>query len=247
MTEWGPWDHTSPLVRQTHFAGPSHTYQLHHLPAAPQINLDADAGVRFQLASATTEPARDTAAAPRLVVTAPSPGVFPYTLGVTAGDFSQQLTGTLLNTTWQVTTFSFDGEPPADLTPLLAGNAEPPSETKRFELDALELIRRLPGDPENIRASHRPRSPSHRVALRASASVRIPAGRWQFEVVCDEGVRLAVDGERVIDEWRRRWMPRRYTATVTIDETGPVPIVLDHFQIGRKAILSLQVTPAPAN
>jgi parallel beta-helix repeat protein len=43
--------------------------------------------------------------------------------------------------------------------------------------------------------------PADRVALRAEATVTLPAGAYEIIVMSDDGVRVSVDGTRVIDRW----------------------------------------------
>ena len=72
MTEWGPWDHQSPLVRALSTKGPEHVYALHALANPAIIPSDDAVTARLDLESKP----------PTLHVVAKKRGVTPYSLTV---------------------------------------------------------------------------------------------------------------------------------------------------------------------
>jgi len=56
----------------------------------------------------------------------------------------------------------------------------------------------LPAGPDGPRF---PDLPGEGFGLVAEAEVDLPAGRWLLRAVCDDGARVYLDGERVIDDW----------------------------------------------
>lgn len=67
-----------------------------------------------------------------------------------------------------------------------------------------------------------------RFSARWRTTVNLPAGRYQFSVTADDGVRLWVDSEQLINEWTVQ-SAQQFTAQIELDG-GPVPIRLDYFE-----------------
>lgn len=67
----------------------------------------------------------------------------------------------------------------------------------------------------------------------------LPAGRYRFTTTSDDGVRLTVDGMRVIDEWTVH-SPTEHTALVTL-EAGVHDFAVDYFEKAGGATLKLAV------
>ena len=72
-----------------------------------------------------------------------------------------------------------------------------------------------------------PALPSDDFSVRWTTRQRFPAGRYTFTTYSDDGVRLYVDGQRVLDSWR----PMRGYRSVTLDlDAGEHTIVLEYFE-----------------
>ncbi len=87
--------------------------------------------------------------------------------------------------------------------------------------------------------------PADRFSARWQTTIELPAGRYEFAVTGDDGVRLWVDGEQLIDEWTVQ-SAQRFVATTTLPG-GAVPIRLDYFENTGIAFVALtwqQLTPA---
>lgn len=67
-----------------------------------------------------------------------------------------------------------------------------------------------------------------RFSARWRTTVNLPAGRYQFSVTADDGVRLWVDSEQLINEWTVQ-SAQQFDAQVELDG-GSVPIRLDYFE-----------------
>jgi hypothetical protein len=67
---------------------------------------------------------------------------------------------------------------------------------------------------------------------------RFDAGRYRFTVTADDGVRLYVDGKRVLNEWNRRGDVTTYTIDVTL-RSGRRAIRLDYRDRGGEARVAL--------
>jgi glucose/arabinose dehydrogenase len=79
--------------------------------------------------------------------------------------------------------------------------------------------------------------PDHFVA-RWSRVVALAAGQYEFTATGDDGVRLFVDGQRVVDKWLDQG-PTAYTATLTL-ASGPHTVVMDYYDNGAGAVAKLE-------
>lgn len=101
MTEWGPWDHTSPLVRLVKTEGGSAVYEVRKVPSAEVRMETAGDHVRGVLA-----PVPGKTDETLITVSATEPGVRPYLLSLRAADKPlAEFKGTLLAAKWQATFF----------------------------------------------------------------------------------------------------------------------------------------------
>ena len=70
----------------------------------------------------------------------------------------------------------------------------------------------------------------------ARARIELPAGRWRFSTLSDDGVRVRVDQQTVLENWT--WHgPTRDSAEFEQSETREVDLVLEHFEIDGDAVL----------
>lgn len=78
-----------------------------------------------------------------------------------------------------------------------------------------------------------------RFGLIARTEVELPAGRYRLSVVSDDGVRMAIDGETVLENWT--WhAPTRDTAEFEL-EAGRHAFLLEYFQIDGASALSVDL------
>jgi len=71
--------------------------------------------------------------------------------------------------------------------------------------------------------------------------INVPPGNYRFTVTVDDGVRLRIDGNLIIDKWFAQ-APTTYTANVYIGR-GDHIIALDYFEAGGGALARLNWTP----
>ncbi len=81
-------------------------------------------------------------------------------------------------------------------------------------------------------------------SVRWSRSVPFNAGRYRFSVTADDGVRLWVNNQLVIDQWRDQPMTT-YTAELDL-ASGSVPILMEYYENLGGAIAKLSWTPVSA-
>jgi len=136
----------------------------------------------------------------------------------------------LLEADWQVTAFAWKTDPRKDPE---AWRAEAHGAAPAA-FPALDFVFGSGGPPGL--------PPDHFGTL-ARAEVAFPAGRWRLVVTSDDGVRVWVDGKRVVDNWT--WHgPTTDTAVLDFPAARTVPVRVEHFELDGYAILRLQIEPA---
>jgi glucose/arabinose dehydrogenase len=77
----------------------------------------------------------------------------------------------------------------------------------------------------------------HRFAARWTRTLSVVPGDYEFAVTADDGVRLYVDGVRVIDKWIDQ-APTTYRTTLPLDG-GPHKVVMEYYENGGGALARL--------
>ena len=76
--------------------------------------------------------------------------------------------------------------------------------------------------------------PADHFSVRWTRTLGFTAGTYRFLASCDDGVRLSVDGQRVIDAWRKQSLPNTRTGEMTLS-AGQHTIVVEYFEEGGEA------------
>lgn len=257
MTEWGPWDHEAPLLVRRKRGSNGDIYEL---LGADQLTSSKDfqalpmPGERgtsetlhglcvfWDLESADVTANEQMENRRRLIsIVAPDePGVYPYRLRLSAGNLDQTLADTIIRTTWDVTFFPWTVDPREDeagwrnqslgksaLSTSLAEVDFPFAGGGPCDLPSLECV----GDVG---------LPRDHFGTIARTRLNIPAGTWRVTTTSDDGVRVSVNGVRVIDNWT--WhAPTRDNGTFTQTQPGPAEILIEHFEIDGYATLQFEI------
>ncbi len=241
MTEWGPWDHCSPLVVSRQRAGPTHTFELRGFSERPRCTVE---GVRdWRLDGAGPDYA--------LTLTAADPGVYPYTASIAGGAFRHELRGALFHAVWDVTCFPHDGDPVADAQAWRASADSPAARRLRVpRLDDPALLTDgaagaadTASEPSfTSQPNDEDRAPPARGFV-ARTRVPVPPGGWQISVTTSGGVRVIVNGRPVIDAWRRSHGERSETGRFTAGGR-PVDFTVEYFTGRRLSRPILNIVPA---
>jgi hypothetical protein len=86
-----------------------------------------------------------------------------------------------------------------------------------------------------------PKVPADYFATVATTTTDLDAGKYEMSTVSDDGVRVWIDGQRIIDNWT--WhVPTRDAATVTLAK-GRHVIRIEHFEISGVAQLQFSMVP----
>lgn len=238
MTEWGPWDHESPLVRLIEATGASHVYELHKCPTGLSVTFMGD-GLKGQLIPAAS---RDGAA--RYVVSASEPGVRPYYAKFSAGGFAKELRGTLLTLSWDVTFFKWTKETdprekPEDWRRLAEDETAAKAQTAQL------TFKYGGGGPSDLKLSDaltKAQLGADYFGMIAVTKVSLAKGQWKIVTTSDDGVRVSVDGKPVIDNWT--WhVPTRDEGVFDLPETKSVEIAVEHFEIDGFSTLDFELMP----
>lgn len=237
MTEWGPWDHESPLIRMVQDNGDSVEYSLHKMPPTTEVTVEGrSVSGKLLLPKSTGQPATYT-------VSTTEPGVYPYLIRAKGSDFKQELHGTLSSALWDVTFFKWteDVDPRKDVRAwreLAQSNSAVSAKVKRVvfsygwggpseqKLSQSVIAAGLGGDY---------------FGMIAKARVPLRAGAWEFATLSDDGVRITVDDQVVIDNWT--WHgPTHDTGTLELSRDKIIEIRVEHFEIDGYAVLELKVS-----
>jgi parallel beta-helix repeat protein len=234
LDEWGPWDHASPMIRRGQ-RGPNHQgYDLFGFEQPPAI--------RIISGKVATEISGDQRA--RLLrVTAPAAGIHPYRMELDAGGDRRELAGTLFTARWEAVFFDWSVDPREDLEGWRK-HAENPA-AQGVILDRLDLTFGWGGPRDlNLSAELTARGPAaDRFGMIARTRFELPAGRWRFRTLSDDGVRVRINDQIVLENWT--WHgPTRDSAEFEQREGGQVELVLEYFEIDGYAVLQFEVEPA---
>ncbi len=229
MTAFGPWDHEEPMIEQVGRTGDTATWELRKMPDPVTIGM-ADPPLVATLAPERPDGVRV------LTIKALAPGAHSYRIPVSAGDFQGEAKGTLLNTSWKVRVFPWARDPrqgePGWLKDL-AGK-----KTLETTVSALELKYGGQG-PSQMRLSNEISAanlPADRFGTVAEAVVPLKAGTWRASTLSDDGVRVLVDGKKVIENWT--WHgPTPNVGTFTVERDKAVRLLVEHFEIDGYAVL----------
>ena len=180
---------------------------------------------------------------------APQNGVLPATLKISAPDrkmhefsFSVRLPeqeqtvrvdGLLLFADWDVKFYGWKD----------AGPQKPPADWKSVLLGPV-LEERQPSKIDFLWSAGAPsdRVPADHFATVSTAEIELPAGKYELRTISDDGVRVSVDGRRVVDNWT--WHPPAENHAEIELEAGRHALRIEHFEIDGVAQLQFWLRPA---
>ncbi len=236
MTEWGPWDHETPLVRLAESTGRARIYEFFRMTGDPQIEL-AGSGLR-----ADWTPHSGTAPG-RYEIRADEPGIYPYSFAVRAGDFRQTLTGTIMAAEWDAVFFKWDVDPREKLDEWRLLAEAPGAVHVRVDRMSIKYAFGGPGDQKLSPALTESQLGKDHFGMIAKTTLEMSAGRWKVSTLSDDGIRVTVDGTRVVEDWT--WhAPKRVEGEFTLKKRKKVDIVVEHFEIDGYATLEFELGPA---
>ncbi len=81
-------------------------------------------------------------------------------------------------------------------------------------------------------------------SARFTATENLTSGIYHFDVSADDGVRVTVNNQRVIDHWYEQDGTSTHRANVQV--FGATTVMIEYFETGGNALLRYTVSPAPA-
>jgi hypothetical protein len=169
--------------------------------------------------------------------------VYPYTLAVAGESLSAEKRGVLVRTDWSLTFFPSECDPrenPERWRLLADGPA-----AVRVEQPLLQLPFGWGGPADVISAADAAAQlPNDHFGLIARTELALPAGKWRVATRSDDGVRVRIDDEVVIENWT--WHgPTVDAGTVELAAPQTVSIVVEYFELDGYALLEFSLEPMP--
>lgn len=263
MGRYFPWDHESPMLRRGPDQDGSHVYELLGVTDPGLVKADISNGTLQIVSVASTAPLPSTAASdlnpagpPRiLLVVSPEPDsdVTAYTLILTA-PIPASVPGVIVRTAWEVRSFHSPVDPRQDLDAWRAAVNEGirsrslsidfqfghhgPSNLRPPGLDIEETRDAAPG--------------SNHFGTIATTTLRLPPGRWRITTLSDDGIRVIVNDQVILENWTHHGptrdaaefdVPVRLTADGNPVPAPPTEITVEHFELDGYAVLELKIEP----
>jgi hypothetical protein len=221
--------------------GDSVEYSLHKVPRTAGITIEGP-GVEGQLSRPQdpNQPALYT-------LSATEPGVYPYRVQVKASEFEEQLRGTLISATWDVTFFKWteDVDPRKDISAwreLAQRETAVSAEAKRL------VFSYAWGGPSELNLSEAVAAAKlggDHFGMIATTRLPLSSGTWELATLSDDGIRVTVDGRIIVEDWT--WHgPTRHAGTFNLTADKTIGIRVEHFEIDGYATLELGISALPA-
>ncbi|MEM8883562.1 MAG: NosD domain-containing protein [Planctomycetota bacterium] len=172
----------------------------------------------------TIDGARVVAENGRLVVLAPRDGLTEFKGEARIGERTFPFEGVVLRARWTVRHWNWTDDPRKAW--------RVPADTPSRVVKRLAFAWGSAG-PEGLKPD--------RFATRAETRMPLPAGTYELRTRSDDGVRVTVNGEVVLEDWTHH-APKETVARVTLPK-GEHTIVVEHFELDGHAELSFDLRP----
>ncbi|MDX2146409.1 MAG: right-handed parallel beta-helix repeat-containing protein [Planctomycetota bacterium] len=233
--EWGPWDHASLMVRRRTDSGGSLVYEV--FGADPEASAVCDPfELPFQFMPA---PRADR---PAVMTITPPPGIWPYRIVFGVAGQAHMITGVAVGAAWSVTTFPWTIDPREDLDGWRREAGGPRAFSASVAAISMPFGNNGPRSLPFARGMLEEHAVSDRFGVIAQTRLRLPAGKWRFSTLSDDGVRLLVGDKVVLENWTHHG-PTRDTGTLTLEQEQELDVLLEYFEIDGYATLELTVEP----
>lgn len=226
MTEWGPYDFTDfILYPRKVLAGEKATVQV----------LGPSGGFKVTKVTGSVRVSPMEGKLPgTITVSAAHKGVLPFTVELDAGDKKLSAIGTLVSADWKVRFYKWDpaDDPREHQDRWEAMIAKSPVETQKLSAIDFKWGGGAPSDTVG----------PDRFGTVATTTIELPAGTYKIWTVSDDGIRVWVDDEKMIDDWT--WHPPKENSTTVQLKAGAHKIRIEHFEIDGLSQLQFRMEPA---
>ena len=221
--EWGPYDFTSPRLHPSRVEGRARA-RFHVLGAAGDVTVEKVEGNVLAVVR------RDQTGIWIEVAGKPDANSYlPFSFTAKVGETELEGAGILLNAFWMVKHWQWEKDPREDEAAFTALLATPPLVSRRVR--HVDFPWQAGGPGGEVQPD--------RFATLAETKVDLPAGEYELITVSDDGVRLYVDGNRVVDNWTHH-ASTEDKARLTLKE-GRHTIRIEHFELSGWSRLSFRL------
>jgi hypothetical protein len=244
MTTWGPWDHVQPLLDSLADPGDGggRSYLLLGSSAPPEVtvrvlgDVPGIAGPAPPL-SVAVAPASGAGFEIRVIPAGPDLAL-PFELSVVAGEFEAVARGTAISSRWEVVVFPWTHDPREEPEAWRAEASE--TAARHAEVETLSLVFGMGGPADLLSlsgGSDRGPGPDS-FGTRARTELHFAPGRWKVRTRSDDGIRVWIDDELLIDDWT--WhAPREHDAEFRVDGPEAREVRVEHFELDGYAVLEV--------
>ncbi len=235
IDEWGPWDHEEPLLLDEGRTGTRVAWRIYPADAPVALERPGDADPDLESLFEDGEGFR------RLLVRSRSGGVHRFRATLRIGERSYPLDRLLLDLEWKVRVFDWKTDPRQDE----AAWRKEAQHGVRTTIRSLDLVFGNGGPSQLVALGPEvaaARIGSDHFGTLAWAEIPLAAGDWRIRTLSDDGIRVRVEGELVVDDWN--WHPpKRDRGTFHLDEPRKVRIEVEHFELDGYSTLSVTLEP----
>jgi len=225
VTEWGPYDFENYVILPQHISEAEKVYFQVLGPSGKYKVQRTTGGVQVQ-------PTQGKLPA-TLTVSANQPGLQIFTIEIDADGHALSAKGSLLKADWKVRFFEW----------------KPQNDPREHPEQWAALLQTTPLHQINIPAidfkwkykGPDPKLPDDHFATLATSSVMLPEGKYKLHTVSDDGIRVWIDEELVVDDWT--WHAPKVNATSINLPAGLHLIRIEHFEIDGYAQLQFSLSP----
>lgn len=240
MTEWGPWDHTAPMLRAGAAEPGRDVYEVFGVPGRVEVAvLAGEPQVQIEQrpdGAASHVPAR-------ISISARAPGVHPYRARVMAEGLEREIGGTLVIADWTLRVFSASVDPMKDLHAWRLEGASDRAMVANARTLNLTLGYRGPSGVGLSQAITDAKLPPTNYGIIATSRIPLTKGLWQIRTRTDDGIRVFIDQKPAIERWDIH-VPTTDVAMLVLDDAREVDLRVEYFQATGYAALSLEILPA---
>ncbi len=243
MTQWGPWDHESPLVRLEKIEGGDRLYSVRKLPLKGTTASVTGDGISGAIEAGPG----DEHGTWTYRVHPTKGGLLAYSFTIANGDFHAEFHDAILNTVWDLAVFPWAAgpnqpAPPPDLEKWRAAASGPDAAHATVGALRFAFGGRGPSDLNISPAITAAKFRGDYFGIIATTKVPLPKGKWRLKTVSDDGIRVIADGKTVIERWTHHGAEND-EAVLDLPADKTVDLTVEYFEIFGGAVLEFQIEP----